>query len=348
MRILRLCSVYGVAGVPPASVGGFDAVGGTQVHTDRLTNELDARGIDQVVVTAYRPGSPRVEHLSTRTRVVRTGVPIRRFRQLYGIGALVQVARIARVDLVHAHLGEDLAVIPLARWAASRFGAGLVATVHCSLQHTLGVHDARSAMLRRLGGPMQHRLLREADLILVLSERLAERLVASGIADQSVRRIPLGVDLVGRSDARPPAMDARRWVVFAGRLVSEKGVWDLLEAFEQVSTDDVGLLLLGDGPERRSFEAAVRQRHMTGRVRFVGAVPHGEVAAYLRHAELAVLPSWFEERGQSRARGDGGGHTGRRDPSGWDPGERARGRERSARPAAIPGTARPGDRPAPE
>jgi hypothetical protein len=75
MRVLCLCSVYGVAGAPPASMAGFDGVGGMQVHTDRLTNELDARGVDQVVVTAYRRRTPRVEHLGTRSRVIRTGVP---------------------------------------------------------------------------------------------------------------------------------------------------------------------------------------------------------------------------------------------------------------------------------
>jgi glycogen(starch) synthase len=298
MRVLRLCSVYGAAGSTPARAASFDAVGGMQVHTSRLTSELDARGVEQVVVTAYRPGAPRIEHLSTRSRVIRTGVPIRRLRQLYGIGASVQVARVGRVDLVHAHLGEDLAIIPLAR-RASRVASALAVTVHCSLQHTLGVHDARSAVLHRLGGPMQQRLLQEADLVLVLNEGLARRLVASGIPPKRVRELPLGIDLLDRVEERPPAMDARRWVVFAGRLVPEKGVRELLEAFERVSKGDVGLLLVGDGPERRSLEAAARERRITHRVRFVGAVPHREVAGYLQHADLVVVPSWFEERGRA-------------------------------------------------
>src|SRR5262245_43626213 len=138
MRVLRLCSVYGAASASTA--GGFDTVGGMQVHTDRLTDALDARGVTQVVVTAYRPALPRIERLGARSRVVRVGVPIRRFRQLYGVAALPEIARIGRVDLVHVHLGEDLAIVPLARWAADRAGAPLVATVHCHLGHTLVEH----------------------------------------------------------------------------------------------------------------------------------------------------------------------------------------------------------------
>jgi glycosyltransferase involved in cell wall biosynthesis len=297
MRVLRLCSVYGAASASIAT-GGFDAVGGMQVHTDRLTTALDARGVTQVVVTAYRPSAPRVEHPSARSRVVRVGVRIRRFRQLYGVAAVPTVARIGRVDLVHVHLGEDLAIVPLSRWAADRSGAPLVVTVHCHLGHTLVVHDARSAALRRFGAPMQARLLREADAVLVLSDLLAARLISSGIAPSRVRSVPLGIDLSARTYDRPSDMDDRRWVVFAGRLVREKGVDDLVAAFARVVAPDLGLLVVGDGPERGPLEATIRERGLGRAVRLVGAVPNAAVARYLQHASVVAVPSWFEERGR--------------------------------------------------
>jgi glycosyltransferase involved in cell wall biosynthesis len=297
MRVLRLCSVYGAASASTAR-GGFDAVGGMQVHTDRLTIAVDARGVDQVVVTAYRPAAPRVEHPSARSRVIRVGAPIRRFRQLFGIAAVPEIARIGRVDLVHVHLGEDLAIVPLARWAANRSGAPLVATVHCHLEHTLVVHDLRSAVLRRFAAPMQARLLRDADAVMVLSDQLAERLISSGIASSRVRSVPVGIDLPERPRERPASMDGRRWIVFAGRLVREKGVHDLIASFALASAPDAALLVVGDGPERATLEAAVRERGLDHAVHFQGAVPHVEVAAYLQHAAVVAIPSWFEERGR--------------------------------------------------
>jgi glycosyltransferase involved in cell wall biosynthesis len=298
MRVLRLCSVYEA---PPEAFmrsAGFDAIGGMQVHSARLTEALDARELRQTVVTAYRPGAERLQLVSVRSRVVRVGLPIRRFRQLYGVAAVPEVARTGHIDLVHVHLGEDLAIAPLARWAASRAGVPLVVTVHCSLVHTLVGHDTRTTMLRTVGGPMQSWLLRSASAVLVLNERTADRLVASGVPRSRVRVSPLGIELDGVTGPRPASMGRGRRIVYAGRLVREKGVQELLAAFGTLTTPDTGLVIVGDGPERAALEAAARGVASGHRIRFVGAVPHDRVGVFLRHADVVVLPSWYEERGR--------------------------------------------------
>ena len=296
MHVLRLCSVYETA--PEAvSARGYDAVGGLQIHAARLTEALDDRGVRQTVVTAYRPRAPRTEHPGIRSHLIRVGVPVRRFRQLYGAAA-IEVGRVTGVDLVHVHLGEDLAIAPLARWAASRADVPLVATVHCSLRHTAAPHDVRSALLRVVGGPVQSWLLRRASAVLVLNGPVADAVVRGGVDRWRVRGVPLGIELEEtRPLRRPDAMDDRRWVVYAGRLVPEKGVRELIQAFGTISSADAGLLVVGDGPDRRVLERAAR-RAAEDRVRFVGAVPHAHVRAYLHHAELVVLPSRYEERGR--------------------------------------------------
>ena len=299
VRVLRLCSVYEA---PPEAFRrsvGFDAIGGMQVHTARLTEALDARGVGQTVITAYRPGAERVQLAGVRSRVVRVGLPIRRFRQLYGLAAVREIAASGRVDLVHVHLGEDLAIVPLARWAASRARVPLVATVHCSLGHTLVGHDARSSVLRVVGGPVQSSLLRSADALLVLSDRITDELVASGVPGARIRVVPLGIRLdTDRPPARPESMDARRSIVYAGRLVREKGVRELVAAFGALAAADAGLVIVGDGPDRAALESAARGLASGHRIRFVGAVAHTRIGAYLRHADLVVLPSWYEERGR--------------------------------------------------
>ena len=298
MHVLRLCSTYEA---PPEALrrsSGFDVIGGMQVHTARLTEELDAGGVEQTVITAYRPGAPRVQRIGARSRVLRVGVPIRRARQLYGVAAVRTVATTHGIDLVHVHLGEDLAIAPLARWATSRFRAPLIATVHCSLEHTFIASDLRSSMLRAVGGPVHDRLLRAARTILVLSERLAQALIASGVPRSRIRVIPLGIELTSTPTARPASMGERRWVVYAGRIVREKGVRELVSAFGMLRAEGAGLLVLGDGPERASLEAVARGSDNADRVRFVDPVPHPDVRAYLEHADVVVVPSWFEERGR--------------------------------------------------
>jgi glycosyltransferase involved in cell wall biosynthesis len=299
MRVLRLCSVYEAPPEAFTRSTGFDAVGGMQVHTARLTEALDARGVGQTVITAYRPGAERVQLVSVRSRVIRAGLPIRRFRQLYGVAAVPEIARSGRVDLVHVHLGEDLAIVPLALWAASRARVPLVATVHCSLGHTLVGHDTRSAVLRAVGGPVQASLLRSADAVLVLSDRIADKLAASGVPRSRVRVVPLGIELdTDLPHAQPESMDGRRSIVYAGRLVREKGVRDLVAAFGALTAADIGLIIVGDGPDRATLETAARELASGHRIRFVGVVPNTRVGAYLRHADLVVVPSWYEERGR--------------------------------------------------
>jgi glycogen synthase len=299
MRVLRLCSVYEAPPEAFTRSAGFDAVGGMQVHTARLTEALDALGVGQTVITAYRPGAERVQLVSVRSRVIRAGLPIRRFRQLYGVAAVPEIVRTGRVDLVHVHLGEDLAIVPLALWAASRARVPLVATVHCSLAHTLVGHDTRSAVLRAVGGPVQASLLRSADAVLVLSDRIADKLVASGVPGSRVRVVPLGIELdTDRPPSRPASMDGRGSIVYAGRLVREKGVRELVAAFGALSTPDVGLIIVGDGPDRATLETTARGLASGHRIRFVGAVSNARVGAYLRHADLVVVPSWYEERGR--------------------------------------------------
>jgi glycogen(starch) synthase len=297
IRVLRLCSVFEA---PPGSVMrslDLDVVGGMQVHAARLTAGLDRLGVAQTVVTAYRRGAPRAELLGERSLVARVGVPTRHFRQLYGPAAVREVLRHRAVDLVHVHLGEDLAVVPLARWASVRFGVPLVATVHCSVGRTLERHGARSALLRSVGGTIHQRLFARAAAILTVSERAAAELVASGIPPSRVRLVPLGIEVPADGLGHPSVSD-RRSVLFVGRLVKEKGVAELLEAFARLARSYTELIVVGDGPMRGRLERLAGDLAVGDRVRFVGAVPHADVASHLARARVVVVPSWFEERGR--------------------------------------------------
>jgi glycogen synthase len=298
MHVLRLCTVYAAPAVA-LRVPGFDQIGGMQVHTGRLTRELDAVGIEQTVITAHRPGAPATETVGDRSRVVRAGYPIRRFRQLYGVAAIREVRSAPAPDLVHVHLGEDVSIVPLARWAAARAAAPLVATVHCSLRHTLAPHGTRSAAVRAAGGPLQTWLLRSAAAVFVVADRLSALLATDGVARDRLHVLPMGVDPVAEPAPPPPAwMDGRRWIVFAGRFVPEKGVRDLLQAFARLSEPSAGLAFIGDGPERAALQAVAARLGISDRVMLTGALPHADVQRALRHAHAVVLPSWFEERGR--------------------------------------------------
>jgi len=251
------------------------------------------------VLTTRPPAAPWVERMGPRAIVVRVGLPVRRPRQLYAPLAAVAAPVLAhRADLVHAHLGEDLAVLPLAALAARVHRLPLVVTVHCSPSFTLQARDLRTAILRTLGGRIERRTERRAAATLVYTSRLADRIARE--VGGAVHVIPRGVDRQAFSTAVGaafPEFVARPRVIFLGRIVRAKGVDALVEAAARITTRGAEFLLVGDGPDRRHVERLARRAGVAERVHVTGFVPHERVPSVLASADLLVLPSLYEELG---------------------------------------------------
>ena len=103
-------------------------------------------------------------------------------------------------------------------------------------------------------------------------------------------------DAVFRRDDDLPR---ERCLVFAGRLVSEKGVDVLLEALRQLKLNGLqpSLTIIGEGPERPALEAQSDAAGLNGQVCFMGAVRGTELARALNAHQIMVVPSRFEAFG---------------------------------------------------
>jgi glycogen synthase len=223
IRVLRLCSVFEP---PPSALVGrgvkFDPIGGMQNHTAELTRALDRRGVIQTVLTTRLPTAPYFQHLGDHVRVILVGLPVRLFRQLYGPQtAIIAPILAARADVVHVHLGEDLAVLPVGAAAARLHRLPLVLTVHTSLRHTLAVSDLRSAVLKTLGGQIERWGEHSAEAVLVITPRLYRLLLSEGVEENRIHVIPPGVNpslFEGRSRILSQALGSRASCSSAGSL----------------------------------------------------------------------------------------------------------------------------------
>jgi glycosyltransferase involved in cell wall biosynthesis len=299
--VLRLCSVFEP---PPSALVGrgvkFDPIGGMQNHTAELTRALDRRGVVQTVLTTRPPTAPHLQRLGDHARVIRLGLPVRRFRQLYGPqAAIIALIFASRVDVVHVHLGEDLAVFPVGAAAARLHHLPLILTVHTSLHHTLAVSDLRSAILKRLGGPIERWGEHSAEAVLVITPRLKRLLLADGVDENRIHLIPPGVNpsLFEGPFEDPFANIRRPRVLFVGRLAPQKGVGTLVAAADLLEDPSAQVVLVGDGPERSKLEQEAKRIGVTDRLHFVGFFAHDRLPAVLAHADLLVLPSIYEELG---------------------------------------------------
>lgn len=85
-------------------------------------------------------------------------------------------------------------------------------------------------------------------------------------------------------------------VLFLGRLIKAKGLYELLEGFEQALklTDNIELIIAGNGPELDSLKSLVHERGISRSVTFTGYIINEEKYKLLASSHIFMLPSYTE------------------------------------------------------
>jgi|ERR1700722_1249428 len=137
-----------------------------------------------------------------------------------------------------------------------------------------------------------------------------EYLISRGHKERSIFTAPNAVDndlfMRGASTARLNAAQTRaelnlplKYFLFVGRLVREKGVFDLLSAYAGLDPQlraGNALVFAGEGSERQQLEEQARLI-VPGQVCFPGFVHRDQLAAYYGLAQMLILPSHTEPWG---------------------------------------------------
>jgi glycosyltransferase involved in cell wall biosynthesis len=151
---------------------------------------------------------------------------------------------------------------------------------------------------------LKFRFIRLCKAFVAAGKSSRDYLIAMGASPEQVFVAPNAVDVefyaaIARS-ARQDAAAVRarhglpsRYFLCAGRLVPEKGIFDLLAAYAKLEEDEqsqIGLVFAGDGASRSQLEeraAAINP----GCVRFRGFVHREELAELYALAEALVFPT---------------------------------------------------------
>jgi len=149
-----------------------------------------------------------------------------------------------------------------------------------------------------------------ADGIIAVSEYIKGCVTAINTADRKTRTVYNGIDLkafscsataIKRSELNLNNHDFV--LIFSGRLNKEKGVLELIEAMTMLSNyPDIKLLIIGS-----SFFANVgsddffcatlkaKAAPLHNRIFFTGYIPYDQMPQYLRVADVAVIPSVWDD-----------------------------------------------------
>jgi glycosyltransferase involved in cell wall biosynthesis len=252
------------------------------------------------VTSRLRRALPAVERTEGVT-IVRVGLGSPADKFLYLAAAPLRALRLGRFDLVHAVMVS---------------GGAFAAAAYLKLRgrpSLLTLQDGDSEeYVRRYLGPFFRAyapLHRPFTRVHAISTALAERAVRYGVPAGRIVVVPNGCDPHLFEDPPSPEataglrraldLDGARVVISVSRLVLKNGIDRLLQAFPAVLREvpDAALLLVGEGEDRAALERTAEALGIAARVRFAGAVPHAEIADYLRLGEVFVRPSLSEGLG---------------------------------------------------
>jgi glycosyltransferase involved in cell wall biosynthesis len=283
-----------VSGIWPPDVGGPAS------HAPALASALLEAGHEvEVVTTADGPPAPRSYPVRWVSR--RRPAPLRHLLVVREVARAAPGAdRVYATTMVRrAALGAALARVPLVvklvadeAYERERRSGRFTGTLEEFQRHRGGLHarvlrGTRTAALRR------------ARCVVVPSAYLRAIALGWGLSPDRTSVVPNPAPEVPDHPTRDEARSALGVTGFAlgtaGRLTPQKALGETLEAFARVrGVELLELLILGDGPERRSLEQQVAGLGIADRVRFLGAGTREDVLALFRAADVALVTSAWE------------------------------------------------------
>jgi glycosyltransferase involved in cell wall biosynthesis len=264
---------------------------GQSVHIDELIAAFRAQGHEVRIV-----GPARLAAISRHMQ--RSLLP----KALYELAELafsaVEFARLYRAarrmkpDLIYQRANLHMLG---ATWVARLLGLPLFVEVNAPLARERG--KSPGLAWPGLARWSEHHLWRQADMVLPVTEVLAQELAAAGVSRERIAVIANGVNR-----ARFPVPDrqaAKRMLGLSGRLVlgfvGYVREWHGLEQVIDLLADDPALaaahlIVVGDGPAKPALAARAERLGVTSRVFFTGVVARDDVARIAGAFDIALQP----------------------------------------------------------
>jgi colanic acid/amylovoran biosynthesis glycosyltransferase len=195
--------------------------------------------------------------------------------------AIKKILEQTKYDIIHAHFGFNaLLIFPLAKL----FNIPLVVTFH-------GVDASPQRLKRREYRRRVKKMLEYASAIIIVSPHMKDTLQLKEHAGKTYL-IPCGVDPEEFKPGEKLNTTAPFIILHSGRLVSKKGVPDLVKVFASLSRrySNIRLIVIGHGPEINQCKQFAK-RAANNSVQFLGARSHDEVRNFMAEADVFVLNS---------------------------------------------------------
>ena len=197
-------------------------------------------------------------------------------------------AVLKKYDVIHFHASGSCAMI----WLAKLCGKRVVATIH-GLDSQRAKWGGFASKYLQFGEKMAAKY---ADELIVLSEgnrkyfkEMYNRnatLVPNGIEPQEIKEAKLILDRYG--------LERKSYILFLARIVPEKGLHYLIEAFKDIETDKKLCIVGGTSHSDEYVEQVIKMAEDDERIMFLGFQQGEALHELFSNAYLYVLPSDVE------------------------------------------------------
>ncbi|MFQ5563898.1 MAG: glycosyltransferase family 4 protein [Parvularculaceae bacterium] len=276
---------------------------GQYVHIRELTKALAAQGHEIVMAAPGENSSGRARPLDARAGAggLRRSLPgalYERAEYLYSIPAYLRLRRLwgdARPDALYEryslfyHAGV---------WLKRSTGAPMLLEVNAPLAEERARHDGLT--LRRFAARSEAAIWRAADMVLPVTGVLADKIRAAGVDDDRIAVIHNGAAPEFLQPANPAPLRARygldRATVlgFAGFVRDWHRVDRVIRFMAERGSEDLRLLLVGDGPARAGLELLACDLGVADRVIITGVVQREAMPDHIALFDAALLPAAVE------------------------------------------------------
>lgn len=276
LKILMICPEF------------FPKLGGTEIQALNLSKALKSKGVEVSILTRLNERTWKIHETIEGLNVTRIDYP--RIRWIGGLLLNVGLSwnilkRNKEVDVLHFHIGGSHMLLPV-----------LISLMlgKPSLLKISGWWELEKGFLRPSGfiPSMMRRIIFRCNGIIALSKEICDRLISLGYPAQRIVALSNGVDI---SRFRPAQREGQKPVIiFVGRLVTEKGVLNLLTAIDRLRKQfpDIKLNLVGIGSDEENLKQMSFNLGLDDCVRFCGRIE--DVTDSLRNSDIYVQPSLNE------------------------------------------------------
>ena len=264
------------------------------VHISTVHNPFDTRIFQKECRTLAQAGY-RVSLVATHSKMETVDgveiVPLPRFaRRIFRIllapwGAF-RLARRLQADLYHFHDPELLPIGVLLKWTTK---AKVVYDVHENHPKKIQARSWLPRPLRKITSLILARVERLAiktfDAIVAVTEHIAARFPASKTI--IVKNYPL-LEMSEQNLLGSRYEADNHTLIYTGGWTDHRGIYQVAQALEHVTTPDVKLVLLG-----KTIDAHVQEKSQTlpgySKIEYLGLVPYKQLYTYIQTAAIGFV-----------------------------------------------------------